>query len=65
MLRNIGRWDRALRILVGVALLTFALSGESTTWWALIGVVPLGTGLTGHCPLYQALHVSTARRREA
>lgn len=59
MYRNIGTLDRLLRIVAGIALLTFALAGERTTRWALIGVIPLGTGLAGHCPLYQLLRIST------
>lgn len=61
MWRNVGTLDRAIRIVVGIALLTFALAGEETTWWALIGIFPLGTGLTGTCPLYRYLNISTIR----
>ncbi|GMV11325.1 MAG: hypothetical protein AMXMBFR55_30590 [Gemmatimonadota bacterium] len=61
MWRNVGTLDRAIRVVVGIALLTFALAGERTTWWALIGIFPLGTGLTGICPLYRYLNVSTVR----
>lgn len=63
MARNVGRLDRIARIALGIALLTFALAGERTTWWALIGVIPLGTGLTGSCPLYRYLGISTLTRR--
>lgn len=62
MYRNVGTFDRVLRVALGIALLTFALAGERTTRWALIGVVPLGTGLTGMCPLYRYLGISTCRR---
>lgn len=63
MTHNVGTLDRALRILLGVALLTFALTGEHTAWWLLVGAIPLGTGLTGTCPVYRALGLSTLRRR--
>jgi hypothetical protein len=65
MYRNVGTLDRIIRVLLGIALLTFALAGERTTWWALIGVLPLGTGLTGTCPLYRYLGVNTIHRGAA
>ncbi len=61
MTRNLGTLDRVIRVVLGIALLTFALAGERTTWWALTGAFPLGTGLTGVCPLYRYLRISTAR----
>lgn len=57
---NIGGIDRALRILVGIGLLAllFTLEGNAR-WFGLIGLVPLGTGLAGFCPLYKLLGVDT------
>jgi hypothetical protein len=47
-----------LRIGGGVALVAWAaLLGGPT--WAWIGVVPLATGLTGFCPVYPLLGMST------
>jgi hypothetical protein len=50
---NVGTADRALRIIVGLALLSlvFILDGNAR-WWALVGLQPLATGLIGWCPLY-------------
>jgi hypothetical protein len=62
MIRNIGTLDRLVRVVLGVALLTFALAGEHVAWWGWFGLVPLATGLSGFCPLYHVLHLSTARR---
>ncbi len=62
MIRNVGILDRLARVVLGVALLTFALAGEQVAWWGWLGVIPLATGLIGYCPLYQLLHLSTARR---
>ena len=33
--------------------------------FALIGIVPLATGLLGNCPLYSVFSVSTCARRES
>ncbi|MBV6520711.1 MAG: hypothetical protein MNPFHGCM_00829 [Gemmatimonadaceae bacterium] len=62
MTRNLGPIDRAVRVLLGIGLLTFALAGEATAWWGWFGIVPLATGIVGYCPLYRLLHLSTARK---
>jgi hypothetical protein len=54
---NVGGIDRILRIVVGLALVAWALLGGPV--WAWIGIVPLGTGLIGFCPLYPILGMST------
>lgn len=63
MIKNVGTFDRAVRIVAGIGLLTFALAGERTAWWGWLGLIPLATGLWGYCPLYQLLHVSTRGAR--
>ncbi len=64
---NEGTMDRALRIIVGVALLAmfFMYPGASWRYWALIGIVPLATGLVGTCPLYSVLGMSTCPVKKA
>ncbi len=58
MTKNEGTLDRALRIIVGLVLLSLVFIGPQT-WWGLIGLVPLVTALVGSCPLYSILGVST------
>lgn len=52
MKTNVGTVDRALRIVGGLALLSlfFFLEGPARSW-SLVGLVMLGTGLSGFCPL--------------
>jgi hypothetical protein len=58
MTRNEGTIDRALRILVGLVLLSLVFIGPQTPWgW--VGLVPLLTGLVGFCPLYRMLGMNT------
>ena len=59
--RNVGSVDRMLRILVGVVLIAlfFLYPGAWWRYYALIGIVPLATGLFSTCPLYSILGVST------
>ena len=62
MVRNLGTLERVLRLIAGVAIL--GLFGALASPWrylTLIGLIPLGTALTGHCPVYHAL----GRRRAA
>ena len=57
---NVGGIDRILRIVAGLAVLSlfFVLEG-SARYWALVGFVPLFTGLFRFCPAYTLLGVST------
>ena len=55
---NVGTIDRALRILVGLALLALIFVGPKT-WWGLVGIIPLATGLLRTCPAYSLLGMST------
>jgi hypothetical protein len=60
MAANVGGIDRILRIVVGIALLGlfFMLEGNSR-YWALLGFVPLLTGLFRFCPAYSLLGLDT------
>ena len=57
-MKNVGKIDRVLRIVVGLALISIVFIGPQTPWgW--IGVVPLATALIGFCPLYSLLGIKT------
>jgi hypothetical protein len=55
---NVGGADKWLRILVGIALLALGLFGP-ISWWGLLGLVPLLTGMAGNCPVYSVLGLNT------
>lgn len=55
---NEGTIDRALRVILGLALLSLVFVGPKTLW-GLFGVVPLVTGLLGTCPVYSLLGIRT------
>jgi hypothetical protein len=57
---NIGDFDRMIRVVAGVLLLSllFFLEGE-LRWLGLIGLVPLITGLVRRCPLYAASGINS------
>ena len=56
--KNEGKLDRALRVVVGVALISMVFIGPETAWgW--VGLLPLITGLVGNCPTYTLLGIDT------
>lgn len=58
MTLNVGKYDRIVRIIVGLGLLSLYVTGPETVW-GLIGIVPLVTGLLGKCALYSLFGIST------
>jgi hypothetical protein len=60
---NVGGIDRILRIVVGLALIAWALLGGPI--WAWIGVVPLATGAVGFCPLYRMIGCNSCEAKKA
>jgi len=56
--RNEHTVERVIRVLVGLVLLAIVFVGPRTPWgW--LGILPLATGLSGTCPLYTVLGIST------
>ena len=78
--RNVGKWDRTLRIVFGLVLIAYAvptlyapvaayLPGWPAIagwgWLGWLGVIPLATGLAANCPAYSVLGVSTCDKARA
>lgn len=62
---NVGSADRIARIVVGLALIAFALFGPADIAWkwvGWIGVVPLLTAFLKWCPAYTLLGVNTCSK---
>ena len=58
MKANVGSIDRALRIIVGLGLISLVFVGPQTPWgW--IGLVPLLTAAIGYCPAYSIFGLTT------
>lgn len=62
MNKNIGETDRAIRIVIGIALLSlyFFLDG-GLRWIGLIGLIPILTALFSFCPLYRLIGMNTCK----
>ncbi|HEY7636281.1 MAG TPA: DUF2892 domain-containing protein [Gemmatimonadales bacterium] len=53
MTRNVTTIDRAFRLIIGILIL--GLYGALDAPWrylTLVGLIPLGSALTGFCPVY-------------
>jgi len=57
MKANVGSIDRLSRVIVGLIIAIIGVILDS--WWGLIGIIPLATGLFRFCPLYCPLKIST------
>ena len=62
MIANVGGIDRVLRIVAGLVILSlyFVLEGANR-WLALVGLLPLVTGVIGWCPAYLPFRINTSR----
>ena len=65
---NVGTIDQYVRIVVGLALIAYALQNglsiQDWHWVGLIGLVPLATGYFKSCPLYTVLGFSSCTVRQ-
>jgi DUF2892 family protein len=63
MSNNVGTVDRFARILIGLALIAYAIPlGFPQTGWnwvGWIGVIPIITAIVGNCPAYSLFGFST------
>ena len=59
MKQNVGAADKAVRIIIGLVIMGLGLYFKS--WWGLIGILPLATGLVGYCGLYSLIGMSTCK----
>ncbi len=57
---NVGRTDRIVRVIVGLAIVWAGFTYEE--WWGLIGILPLLTAAVGYCPMYGPFKFSTRKR---
>ncbi|MGV8905636.1 MAG: YgaP family membrane protein [Acetobacterium sp.] len=62
-MKNVGKTDKIIRIILGLGLLSliFILQGN-IRFIGLIGIIPIVTALTGFCPIYGLLHLSTNKK---
>lgn len=59
MKKNVGGFDKIFRIILGIAIILWGILSQS--WWGIIGLVFLGTGLLNFCPLYLPFGISSCK----
>lgn len=57
MKANVGSLDRTIRIIAGLTILGVGFYCRS--WWGLVGLGPILTGLFRFCPAYLPFGLST------
>lgn len=59
---NVGKTDKIIRVIAGVAIAVLGFYFKS--WWGLLAIIPLLTAAFGYCPLYVPLKISTVRKKK-
>ncbi len=59
---NVGPVDRLIRIIIGLAIAILGIVYDS--YWGLIGLIPIATGLFKWCPLYSLFSISTLKKEK-
>jgi hypothetical protein len=63
MTRNVGRLDRAVRLVAGVMLLgLYGALEPPLKYFTLVGLVLVATAFSGFCPLYTMFGISSCGR---
>ena len=59
MKTNVGGFDQAARIMVGLVLIIMAIGDVVGGWGYLVGLIISGTGFMGFCGAYTLLGINT------
>lgn len=57
MVCNVGKTDKVIRVVVGVALIVWAITSGNILGY--IGIILVITSIIGFCPLYTLLGINT------
>jgi sulfite exporter TauE/SafE len=63
MKTNVGNIDRWMRIILGIVIIALGIIYQS--WWGVIGILPLLTGIIRRCPAYMPFGITTCRKDQA
>jgi hypothetical protein len=61
-MKNVGNTERVIRAVVGIGVL--AVGYYYSSFWGLLGLVPLGTAALGWCPMYSVCKFSSCQTRK-
>ena len=57
MKKNVGKTDKIVRIVLGIAIAAAGLYFNS--WWGLLGILPIATAFMSFCGLYTIFGINT------
>jgi Protein of unknown function (DUF2892) len=58
---NVGNKDKFVRIILAIAIGGLGLLYQS--WWGLLAIMPLITGLISFCPIYKIFGINTCSKK--
>lgn len=58
--KNMGGLDRLIRLVVGIGLVSAAVTGHLGNW-AYLGLIPIVTAGIGSCPAYKLIGLKTCK----
>lgn len=58
---NVGKTDRIIRIILGLAVM--ALGFYYNSWWGVAGIIPVLTAMLSWCPFYVPFGLSTCANK--
>jgi len=61
MKQNVGGLDRTLRIIIGIILVV--IGAFFLSWWGIVGLALLFSGLLSWCPVYAPFGISTCQQK--
>ena len=68
MVKNMGKTDKVIRIVLALVFGLLILTGQLVGWGAVIlgilAVVFIGTSVVGTCPIYIPFNISTLKKSE-
>lgn len=59
MILNMGKADRGIRAVVGIAVIAWGFWAGN--WWGALGAIPVFTALIGTCPAYMPFGFKTCK----
>ncbi|HZL11512.1 MAG TPA: DUF2892 domain-containing protein [Prolixibacteraceae bacterium] len=57
---NVGSIDRVIRIVIGLIIAIAGIIFKS--YWGIVGIVIMATGVFGYCALYSLLNINTKKK---
>jgi len=60
---NVGKTDRAVRFIVGIAIILAGVAYQS--WFGIIGVIVLGSAIIRFCPAYLPFKIDTSKNDDS